>query len=110
MKNRTHLYEGMYIFSASLSEEAMKKAISRITSSIEEKGGEVKKVFDHGKRKLAYEINNMRQGHYVSMYFAVSSLAVDPMWKEYHLNEDLLRYVTLRTEEMKETLELKPVS
>ena len=52
MKEKHQLYEGMYILNATLSEDARKKALDRITSSISERGGEVHKVHDEGKKKL----------------------------------------------------------
>ena len=63
-KTRTHLYEGMYILSATLSDEARQKALEKITTGITGRGGEIQKVFDQGRKKLAYEINEKREGHY----------------------------------------------
>ncbi|MCH9613213.1 MAG: 30S ribosomal protein S6 [Chlamydiia bacterium] len=107
-KDRRHLYEGMYVFNGTLSEDGCKKAIERITSSIAEKGGEIHKDLPIGRRKLAYEINRMRQGHYYLVYFSVGTKAINEMWSEYHLNEDLLRYMTLKVESVPENIEFKP--
>ena len=85
-----HLYEGMYIFSSTLSEDAMQKALDRITSSVESKGGKIEKIHDQGKRKLAYEIDGHKQGHYFLVYFTAKSDAISEMWGEYALNEDLM--------------------
>lgn len=108
MKTETrHIYEGMYVFNGTLSEEGCKKAIERITSSITEKGGEIHKDLPIGRRKLAYEINRMRQGHYYLVYFSVGAQAIKEMWNEYHLNEDLLRYMTLKVDSVPEKVEFK---
>jgi len=108
-KLRKHLYEGMYILNATLSDEAVKKALSRITSAIEEKGGEVHKVHDQGRKKLQYSIDGHRQGYYFILYFSVPSLTLSEMWREYHLNEDLLRFMTLRAEEVVEEIKFEPL-
>lgn len=108
-KLRKHLYEGMYIFNATLSDDAVKKALSRITSSIEEKDGEIHKVHDQGRKKLQYAIDGNRQGYYFLLYFSVPSLSINEMWKEYHLNEDLLRFMTLRTEKILEEVNFEPL-
>ena len=108
-KKRTRLYEGMYILSASLSEEALKKALERITKTIEENNGEIHKIHEMGRKKLAYEIDGHRQGQYFLLYFSVYPSLIKEMWKEYHLNEDLIRYVTKRAEEVVEKLEFKPI-
>ncbi len=107
MKERKQLYEGMYILNAALSEDARQKCLERITSGISEKGGEIHKVHDQGRKKLAYEIRGLREGHYFLLYFTAPSTVFSELWREYHLNEDLLRFLTLRAEEIKETIEFK---
>ena len=108
MKNKQkRLYEGMYILSASLSEDAQKKALMRITDLIEEHEGEIHKVHDQGRKKLAYEINGHKQGYYYLLYFSVIPSAISEMWKEYHLNEDLIRFMTLQTEQVQEKVKFK---
>ncbi|MDJ0651588.1 MAG: 30S ribosomal protein S6 [Simkaniaceae bacterium] len=108
-KKELRLYEGMYILSASLSEEALKKALERITKPIEENGGEIHKIHEMGRKKLAYEIDGHKQGHYILLYFSIYPTLMKEMWKEYHLNEDLIRYVTMRAEKVIEKLEFKPL-
>lgn len=109
-KSRTHLYEGMYILSATLSEDARKKAIEKITSSIQHHSGEVHKVFDQGRKRMAYEINKRREGYYYVLYFSASSSSMPELWREYQLNEDLIRFITLRAEKVPENLEYKPLA
>jgi small subunit ribosomal protein S6 len=106
-KQSNHLYEGMYILSATLSDDARQKALEKITSGITDRTGEVHKVFDQGRRKLAYEINGRREGYYYVLYFSVPSNSMVEMWRDYHLNEDLIRFLTLRVENVPEKLEYK---
>lgn len=108
-KERTHLYEGMYILSASLSDEARQKALDKITTGISKRGGELHKTFDQGRKKLAYEINTRRDGYYVLLYFSAPSSAMAELWREYHLNEDLIRFLTLRVEQVPEKIEFQPL-
>ncbi len=111
MKKETkNLYEGMYIFSASLSDDALGKALERITSSIEQHGGEIHKVHEQGRKKLAYQIDGHKQGVYCLLYFSIAPSAILEMWKEYQLNEDLIRFMTLRTDEVKEKIEFKALA
>ena len=99
------LYEGMFILNASLSEEATKKALEKICDAISERGGEVHKTHDWGRRKLAYEIDSSKQGHYFLLYFSVVPSALSEMNAEYLLNEDLLRYQTLQADAVLEKIE-----
>jgi small subunit ribosomal protein S6 len=108
-KQNEQLYEGMYILNATLSEEARQKALEKITSGISEKKGEVVKMFEQGRKKLAYEINGRREGYYYVIYFRSPTSAMTEMWKEYHLNEDLIRFLTLRVEKVPEKMEFKSI-
>ncbi|MGE0199173.1 MAG: 30S ribosomal protein S6 [Simkaniaceae bacterium] len=108
-KESKRLYEGMYILNASLSEEALKKALERITKTIEESGGEIQKIHEMGRKKLAYEIDGHKQGQYFLLYFSVVPSLITEMWREYHLNEDLIRFMTMRAETVLEKIEFKPL-
>lgn len=103
----TNLYEGMYILNATLSEEARKKALDRISDGIQAHGGAVLKIFDQGRKKLAYEIEGKREGYYFLLYFELPSQEMKALWSDYHLNEDLLRFLTLRVEEVPEEITFK---
>ncbi len=106
-KEKKEIYEGMYILSTTLSDDARQKAVEKITSAITDQKGEVHKLHDFGRRKLAYEINGRREGHYFVIYFSAPTAAIKELWKEYHLNEDLIRFLTLRTEKVMEKIEFK---
>lgn len=103
------LYEGMYIVSATLSEEARQKALERIEKGISDRKGKVVKVHEQGKKRLAYGIEGHREGYYYLLYFELEPAGVEELWKEYLLNEDLIRFITLRTEKVMETMEFKPI-
>lgn len=107
--SRKHLYEAVYILSATLSEEARKRALEKITSEIESKEGKIEKVHDQGRKKLCYQIRGAREGHYFVLFFSAPSQAIKELWKGYHFNEDLLRYMTLRADRVQEVLEFKPL-
>lgn len=106
-QDKQNLYEGMYIISASLSDDARQKALDKITKGIAHHGGEVKKIHDQGRKRLAYEINGHREGYYYLVYFDVKPEAVAEMWHDYHLMEDLVRFITLRADEVLEKIEFK---
>ena len=107
MEGKKRLYEGMYIVSAQLSEDARSRVRDKIVEGIEAEGGKIDKLHEMGRRKLAYEISGHREGYFYLIYFTVDSLAVDKLWKEYRLNEDLIRFMTSSAEEVRESLEFK---
>lgn len=105
-----NLYEGMYIISSTLSDDARQKAFDKIQNGIIEHGGKILKVHDQGRRRLAYDIEGHREGHYYLIYFEVTPEAISDLWKDYHLNEDLVRFVTLRTDKVCEKIEFKALA
>lgn len=106
-KDQKNLYEGMYILSATLSDDARSKALDRIQSGITNAGGAVLKIHNQGRKRLAYEIDGHREGYYYILYFELSPAAITELWQEYHLNEDLVRFMTLRADEVVEKIEFK---
>jgi small subunit ribosomal protein S6 len=99
----------MYILSAALSEDSRKKAFDKIVDGITSKGGLIQKIHEMGRRRLAYEIKGKREGYYYVLYFEAPTDVIDPLWKEYHLHEDLIRFTTLTAEEVLDTLEFKSI-
>lgn len=108
-EQRQHLYEGMYVISATLSDDARAKALEKIQAGIKQRGGEILKVHDQGRRRLAYEIDGHREGHYYIMYFNLKTSGIAELWQDYHLHEDLIRFITLRADKVLEKIEFKPL-
>lgn len=109
IQNKQNLYEGMYVVSATLSDDARHKALDRIQSGITNHGGKVEKIHEQGRRRLAYDIEGHREGYYYVIYFTAPTPAITELWHEYHLNEDLIRFITLRADKVMEKIEFKPL-
>ena len=58
-------YEAMYVITPELEDEAIKGIIEKYTGIITANGGEIEKVDEWGRRRLAYPINNKTEGYYV---------------------------------------------
>ena len=106
-KNTKQLYEGMYIISSVLSEDARNKALERITNGISSRNGQIIKIHEQGRKKFAYPINGRREGYYYIIYFEAPTDLIAELWHEYHLNEDLIRFLHLKVENVMETIEFK---
>ena len=104
-----NLYEGMYVISATLSDDARQKALERIKTGITNRKGEIRKLHEQGRRRLAYQIDGHREGYYYLIYFTAPPSAISELWQEYHLNEDLIRFITLRADEVMDKIEFKPL-
>ena len=106
-EEKHNLYEGMYVISATLSDDARNKAFQKILNGITQRGGEILKVHDQGRRRLAYQIDGPREGYYYIVYFNLKTSGIAELWQEYHLNEDLVRFITLRADKVMEKIEFK---
>jgi small subunit ribosomal protein S6 len=106
-KKDPNLYEGMYILSSHLPEDAAAKAFEKIKSGITERGGKILKIHDQGKRRLAYAIGPHSDGHYYLMYFELEPNYIPELWHEYRQDENLVRFITLRTEKVLEEIKFK---
>ena len=62
-------YEVMYVVDAALEDSARSELINRFNELVVKNGGEVERVDEWGKRRLAYAINYKTEGYYVLMTF-----------------------------------------
>jgi small subunit ribosomal protein S6 len=106
-QQKERLYEGMYILNAHLSDDARGKVFDKIKEQITSRGGQIQKIHDQGRRRLAYEINRHREGYYFLMYFTLLPGCLEELWEEYRRNEDLLRFLTIGADKVMDELKFK---
>lgn len=92
------LYETTILVDSMLKPDDVKGLRDRITNFISNNGGEVVKVDEWGKRRLAYEIKKKQYGFYIHMRFNAPSGVLVLLEKEYRLNESVLRYLTIKVD------------
>ncbi|ERI04854.1 ribosomal protein S6 [Aneurinibacillus aneurinilyticus ATCC 12856] len=97
--NSMRKYEVMYILRPDLQEEATKANVERFSNVITEDGGEMEKVTEMGKKRLAYEIDDHREGFYVLMNFQSEPQAVNEMERLMKISDDVIRYLVVREDE-----------
>ena len=85
-------YEIVSIIRPDFDEDALNAAIERIHQRITENGGTVKSTDRWGKRRIAYPIQNYRDGFYVLTVFDLDSGRVAPLRQTLGLHEGLLRF------------------
>ena len=101
------LYEHVVIARQDISPQQAEALNDQLKAVIEEGGGSVAKIEYWGLRNLTYRIKKNRKGHYSLLAIDSPSPAVKEMERQLSLNEDVLRYMTVRVEEI--DLELSPV-
>lgn len=92
-------YELMYIIDTSLEEAPRKELIEKVSGQIAENGGEVEKVDEWGRRRLAYAIDYKTEGYYVLVNFSAKPEVPQEIERLLQINEQVLRYLVIRLEE-----------
>lgn len=93
-------YETVFIARQDLSEAQVKDLTDGYQKIITEAGGKIHKIENWGLRNLAYRINKNRRGHYVMIESDVEAPAIHEVERTMRLNEDILRYMTIREDEL----------
>ncbi len=89
-------YELAVVVSAKLEEEDRTKVIERAKALIERFGGQITNVDDWGKRRLAYEIQKMREGHYCFIQFEAEPTAPAEIESRMRIMDGVIRYLCVK--------------
>ncbi len=100
-------YEHVVIARQDISPQQAEALNDQLQTIITENGGNVAKIEYWGLRNLTYRIKKNRKGHYSLLAIDAPSAAVKEMERQLSINEDVLRYLTVRVDEL--DLELSPV-
>jgi small subunit ribosomal protein S6 len=93
-------YEVTYILRPTLDDEAAEAKSGTIAEAVRSIGGEVVGVDRTlGRRRLAYEINDVREGYYVTMRFRGTADHAKEFDRQTKLTDDVLRHLLLRLDE-----------
>ena len=91
-------YEVMYVVDAALEDSARNELINRFNELVVKNGGEVERVDEWGKRRLAYAINYKTEGYYVLMYIKAPADLPRELERNLKISESVLRYLVIRYE------------
>jgi small subunit ribosomal protein S6 len=85
-------YEVTYIMRPSLEEAEIDVKIDQVAKVLKDNGGQlVGEIEKMGKRRLAYEIDDVREGYYVVMKFQSEPATAKELERQLRLNEDVMR-------------------
>ena len=94
------LYEHVLIARQDLSNTQAEGLIEHFSTVLADNGGTVKESEYWGVRTLAYKINKNRKGHYVLFNLNAPAAAVAEMERNMSISEDILRFMTVRVDEL----------
>jgi small subunit ribosomal protein S6 len=96
------LYEHVYLARQDVTAQQVETLTDQMKSVIQAGGGTVSKVEYWGVKSLAYRIKKNRKAHFTLMNISAPSAAVAEMERQLGLNEDVLRILTIRVDELEE--------
>ncbi len=100
-------YEHVVIARQDISPQQAEALNETLKALIEENGGHIAKIEYWGLRNLTYRVKKNRKGHYSLLAIDAPAPAVKEMERQLGINEDVIRFMTVRVEEL--DLELSPV-
>lgn len=95
-------YESVFIARQDISASQAEGLTENFSQIITDNGGNVVNTESWGLRSIAYRIKKNRKGHYVLMNIDAPAPAVHEMERQMRIHEDVLRYMTIRVDEIEE--------
>ena len=98
------LYECVLIARNDVTQQQVEAVADTIAAQFEAdgQGGQIQKREYWGLRSLAYRIKKNRKGHYMLLGIDAPPVSISEMERQLGLNEDVLRFMTIRVEEITE--------
>ena len=93
------LYEHIFLARQDLAQAQVDALAATATEIVETNGGKVSKTETWGLRTLAYKIAKNRKAHYVMLAFEAPGDVVAELERQTQINEDVIRYMTVRVDE-----------
>jgi len=96
------LYEHIYLARQDVSPQQVEEMTNNLTAVLVAGGGKVTKNEYWGLKSLSYRIKKNRKAHYSLLNIDAPAPAVAEMERQMRINEDILRFMTVRVDELEE--------
>jgi small subunit ribosomal protein S6 len=96
------LYEHVFLARQDLSTQQVDALTEQFKAVIEQAGGKVAKVEPWGLKSLSYRIRKNRKAYFTLMNIEASAAAVAEVERQERINEDILRWLTIKVEALEE--------
>ena len=96
------LYEHVYLARQDLSVQQVEELTAKLSAVITDAGGKITKNEYWGLKSLSYRIKKNRKAHYSLLNIDAPAPAVAEMERQMRINEDILRFMTVRVDELEE--------
>ena len=92
-------YETIFILDPDLEEAQAQSAIEKAKGIITQNKGEILKVEDWGKRKLAYQVKKKTKGQYILIHFMGSPTLVSELERNFRVMDAVIKFQSVRLDE-----------
>ncbi len=96
------LYEHVFLARQDASAQQVEDFTTQITGVIEGLGGKVTKTENWGVRSLTYRMNKNRKAHFMLLNIDGPAAVVAEIERQERISEDIIRYITVRVDELEE--------
>jgi small subunit ribosomal protein S6 len=96
------LYEHVFMSRQDASAQQVEELTSHLKGVIEQMGGKIAKLEQWGVKSLSYRLRKNRKAHYTFMNLDAPPAVINEIERQERLNEEVLRYLTVRVEELEE--------
>jgi small subunit ribosomal protein S6 len=96
------LYEHIVLARQDVSAQQVEELTNNLTEVLTQGGGKVTKNEYWGLKSLSYRIKKNRKAHYTLLNIDAPAPAVAEMERQERINEDILRFMTVRVDELEE--------
>ncbi len=96
------LYEHVYLARQDVSAQQVEELTAQLTGVIQQMGGKVTKNEYWGVKSLTYRMRKNRKAHFTLLNVDAPPAAIAEIERQERINEDVLRYLTVRVEELEE--------
>jgi len=96
------LYEHVFLARQDIAQQQVDQLVELYKGVLEANGGKVGRIESWGLRTLTYRIRKNRKAYYVLMNIDAPAAAVAEVERQMRINEDILRYLTIRVEQHEE--------
>jgi len=93
------LYEHVVLARQDLSAQQVEEISAQLKGVIEQMGGKVTKTEQWGVKSLAYRLRKNRKAHFTFLNVDAPPAVINEIERQERLNEDVLRYLTVRVDE-----------
>ena len=94
------LYEHVFMARQDVTSQQVETMIDQYKGVVEQNGGKVEKTEMWGVKSLAYRIKKNRKAHFTMFNLNAPAPAVAEMERQMRINEDILRFMTIKVEEL----------